>query len=141
MWVADYVLGSYGSGAIMAVPGHDARDYEFAQAFGLPVRRVVAPAADADADASSSSEGGDDGLPYTSLGVAVNSSSGAGLALDGLDTQAAKAATIDWLEAQGLGSRQARLCGGGVGRGCAGACPASASVAASHGCCCCQSPT
>ena len=41
VWVADYVLGSYGSGAIMAVPAHDARDYEFAQAFGLSIKQVV----------------------------------------------------------------------------------------------------
>ena len=41
IWVADYVLGSYGSGAIMAVPGHDSRDFEFAEAFDLAVKRVV----------------------------------------------------------------------------------------------------
>ena len=41
IWVADYVLGGYGSGAIMAVPGHDARDFEFAEAFDLGVKRVV----------------------------------------------------------------------------------------------------
>src|SRR5438874_12580073 len=41
IWIADYVLGSYGTGAIMAVPAHDARDWEFAQAFGLPIRQVI----------------------------------------------------------------------------------------------------
>lgn len=41
IWVADYVLGSYGSGAIMAVPGHDSRDFDFAEAFDLAVKRVV----------------------------------------------------------------------------------------------------
>ena len=44
MFVADYVLMEYGTGAIMAVPAHDQRDYDFAKAFGLPIRQVVAPA-------------------------------------------------------------------------------------------------
>src|SRR5215510_6627842 len=43
IWVADYVLMTYGTGAIMAVPGHDQRDFEFARRFGLPVREVIAP--------------------------------------------------------------------------------------------------
>ena len=55
IWVADYVLGSYGSGAIMAVPAHDARDHEFARKFDLPIRRVVS--------AGGSEE---DQLPYAS---------------------------------------------------------------------------
>ena len=48
IWVADYVLGSYGFGAIMAVPAHDQRDFEFAKAFDLPIQQVVEAAPDAD---------------------------------------------------------------------------------------------
>ena len=44
IWVADYVLGSYGSGAIMAVPAHDSRDHEFAEAYNLPIKQVIASA-------------------------------------------------------------------------------------------------
>ena len=65
MYVADYVLMEYGTGAIMAVPAHDERDYAFAEAFGLPIRRVIAPADEPDA--------GPEGLPYTADGVIVNS--------------------------------------------------------------------
>src|SRR6202022_4316430 len=65
MYVADYVLMEYGTGAIMAVPAHDERDYEFARAFDLPIRRVI----------SGTPEGGgdDEGLPYTGDGTLVNS--------------------------------------------------------------------
>ena len=80
VWVADYVLISYGTGAIMAVPGHDERDHAFAQKFGLPIRRVV--------------EGG--ALPFVGEGVAVNSGP-----LDGLTTTEAKRAVVTRLEAEG----------------------------------------
>ena len=93
IWVADYVLGSYGSGAIMAVPGHDTRDFEFAETFNLPIKRVI--------------EGGDE-LPYTEYGgKAVNSTNSAsGLNLDGLGTEEAKAKATAWLEERGLGGAQ-----------------------------------
>ncbi|KAF8066270.1 leucine--tRNA ligase [Scenedesmus sp. PABB004] len=104
VWVADYVLGGYGSGAIMAVPAHDARDHEFAAKFGLPVVRVVAPAVgDAGGDG-----GGDGALPFCEPGVAVGSGAagGGGLGIDGLPTAEAKDAAIAWLEARGIGKRQ-----------------------------------
>ncbi|KAK9814523.1 hypothetical protein WJX72_007308 [[Myrmecia] bisecta] len=98
--VADYVLGSYGSGAIMAVPGHDTRDFEFAQAQGLPIRQVVA--------STSSQQAAD--LPFTGTGTAVNSpdeqAGSSGLDINGLPTAEASARVIDWLESQKLGNRQ-----------------------------------
>jgi leucyl-tRNA synthetase len=85
IWIADYVLAGYGTGAIMAVPGHDQRDFDFARCFGLEIREVVA--------------GGDvSAQAYTEDGVAVNS----GL-LDGLATAEAKTRMIAWLEEKGLG--------------------------------------
>ena len=98
IWVADYVLGNYGSGAIMAVPAHDTRDHAFAQKFGLDIVRVVAPASTssssssssngASSSSSSSEEGGQE-LPYCEPGVAVGCSSSA-VDFDGLSTEEAK---------------------------------------------------
>ena len=82
VYVADYVLMEYGTGAIMAVPGHDERDYEFAQAFDLPVRRVI--------------EG--DELPYPGDGAMVNSGR-----FDGLHNREAFERIVDWLESEGRG--------------------------------------
>jgi leucyl-tRNA synthetase len=82
MYVADYVLMEYGTGAIMAVPAHDERDFEFAQAFDLPVRRVI--------------ECGD--LPCTDDGPMVNSGR-----FDGLHNREAYGAIVEWLESEGLG--------------------------------------
>jgi len=85
VWVADYVLISYGTGAIMAVPGHDSRDWEFARTYDLPIKEVVS--------------GGDlaEGA-WTGNGLLVNSGF-----LDGLDVEAAKAAAIAHLENSGKG--------------------------------------
>ncbi len=91
VWIADYVLMTYGTGAIMAVPAHDERDHEFAQAFELPIREVVkAPGGDEAGESCFSGEG-----------IAVNS----GL-LDGLETPEAKRTIIDWLEERGKGERK-----------------------------------
>jgi leucyl-tRNA synthetase len=87
IWIADYVLASYGTGAIMAVPGHDERDHAFATKFGLPVREVVS--------------GGDvTREAFVGNGEAVNSDF-----LDGLATEEAKRRINDWLEQQSKGER------------------------------------
>jgi leucyl-tRNA synthetase len=107
VFVADYVLASYGGGAIMAVPAHDQRDFEFAKAFGIPVRAVVRPDGrwlEAHPEAVPDRA---DTWSEASLeeGVAINSR-GSGLSLDGLGRSEATARTIEWLEASGSGRRQ-----------------------------------
>ena len=95
IFIADYVLMGYGTGAIMAVPAHDARDFEFAKAFGLPTPEVVA-----------GGKKGEDGElleAYTDAGEAVNSANDDGLDLNGLGLSDAKAKAIDWLVAKGAG--------------------------------------
>ncbi|MFG0333689.1 MAG: leucine--tRNA ligase, partial [Maioricimonas sp. JB049] len=86
IWVADYVLISYGTGAIMAVPAHDERDLEFARAFDLPVLEVVQPAGDEDA------------VGFTGEGTAINSGE-----FSGLPTAEFKQKITAWLAGQGLG--------------------------------------
>ena len=86
VWVADYVLWGYGTGAIMAVPAHDTRDYEFATTFNLPIIQVVEPPA------------GVDWRGYVDDGIAVHSG-----AYDGLTTAEFKQRIIAWLEANGCG--------------------------------------
>ncbi|HSR43179.1 MAG TPA: class I tRNA ligase family protein, partial [Longimicrobiales bacterium] len=93
VWVADYVLMEYGTGAIMAVPGHDTRDFDFARAFGLPVRRVVATLP----------EEADEPLDeaFTGDGVMVNSGR-----FDGMTVDEGTKAIVDWLEEEGLAERR-----------------------------------
>ncbi|WP_375000305.1 leucine--tRNA ligase [Aeromicrobium sp. CTD01-1L150] len=90
VFVADYVLAGYGTGAIMAVPGQDLRDWEFAEAFGLPIVRTVEPPE------------GHEGA-FTGDGPAINSANDE-ISLDGLDVDAAKTAIIAWLEGKGAGT-------------------------------------
>ena len=90
IFVSDYVLASYGTGAIMAVPGHDQRDYDFAKVFGLPIIEVVA--------------GGDiskEAFTDCATGVMVNSGF-----LTGMTVDEAKTAIIDWLEKEGKGVKK-----------------------------------
>ena len=89
VWIADYVLASYGTGAIMAVPAHDTRDFDFAQKFNLPVIQVVQPA-----DPKTEWQG------YTDDGIAVNSGF-----ITGLTTPEAKAKITAWLAEKGLGHK------------------------------------
>jgi leucyl-tRNA synthetase len=91
IFIADYVLAGYGTGAIMAVPGEDERDYEFAEVFDLPIIRTVQPAE------------GFDGGAYTGDGPAINSAAPHGLSLNGLNIADAKEKIIEWLEENGHG--------------------------------------
>jgi leucyl-tRNA synthetase len=88
IYLADYVLMSYGTGAIMAVPAEDQRDWDFATAYGLPIVRTVQPPE------------GWEGEAYTGDGPRINSEW-----LNGMDKPTAIAAAIDWLEQQGIGQR------------------------------------
>lgn len=94
IWIADFVLASYGTGAIMSVPGHDQRDFEFARQFSLPIVEVVSPDGQLH-DASTWKEA------FTDEGVGVRSGF-----LDGKRTPEAKAAMLDHLEAHKLGARK-----------------------------------
>ena len=93
IWIADYVLASYGTGAIMAVPAHDTRDFEFAKKFDLPVIQVVQPN-----DAKTDWQG------FTDDGNSVNST-GPEISITGLSTAEAKNKITAWLEAKGLGKK------------------------------------
>lgn len=87
IWVGDYVLATYGTGCVMAVPAHDERDFEFATKFNLPIERVI-----------TSKDGSDDSLPFTEYGKLVNSGE-----FDVLTTEEAKGAIVKKLEEKGLG--------------------------------------
>ena len=104
VYVADYVLMGYGTGAIMAVPSGDQRDFEFARAFGLPIVATVRPPAEWFARHGIEDGASTDQWPeaYKGDGPAIDSSNDA-ISLDGLAVDEAKAAITAWLEAEGLG--------------------------------------
>lgn len=88
IWISDYVLASYGTGAVMAVPAHDSRDYEFAKKFNLPIKTVV--------------KGGNiEKEAYTGDGVHINSEF-----LNGLKIEEAKTKIVDWLEEHNVGKKK-----------------------------------
>lgn len=98
IWVADYVLGSYGTGAIMAVPAHDARDHAFASKYGIPICWVVKPD---DEDSSCSRKA------YPDDGSLMNSScSATGLDINGLSSKEAISKVIQWAEETGNGKKK-----------------------------------
>ena len=85
VWIADYVLAGYGTGCVMAVPGHDERDYQFAEKFGLPIKRVIKAADDSD-----------DSLPYSEYGISVDSAE-----FSGMRSEDAKKKIVEKLRADG----------------------------------------
>jgi leucyl-tRNA synthetase len=99
IWIADYVLASYGTGAIMAVPGHDERDFEFAKQFRLPIVTVVRPPDEW--LKKNKSTVNELTAPYVDDGIAMNSDN-----LNGLPTEQAKAKIIGELEARGIGTKR-----------------------------------
>jgi leucyl-tRNA synthetase len=105
IWIADYVLASYGTGAIMAVPAHDERDWEFARTFGLPIVPVVQPPADYQPTkeelALAYEEGGRKHYPFVGEGTAINSGP-----FNGLPTAEFKHKITAWLEEKGVGQRK-----------------------------------
>ncbi|MBQ0012499.1 MAG: leucine--tRNA ligase [Clostridiales bacterium] len=90
IWASDYVIATYGTGVVMAVPAHDERDFEFAKKFDLPIQRVIASAPDAE-----------DELPFTEKGILVNSGE-----FDGLNFKTAIDAIIEKLKPQGMAERK-----------------------------------
>ncbi len=104
VWIADYVLISYGTGAIMAVPCHDTRDFEFAEKFEIPIKCIIEP------DAKDVAAAGVDPAAvlagkacWTGNGIMINSANDAGLDINGMEVTQSKAAATAWLEERGLG--------------------------------------
>ena len=101
IYISDYVLASYGTGAIMAVPAHDERDFDFAKVFGLPIVQVVAPA-----DSEAAKNASKDPVPYTGDAAFTDIATGVMVSsgfLTGLTVAKARPAMVKWLVEQGVG--------------------------------------
>jgi len=95
IWVANFVLMDYGSGAVMAVPGHDQRDWEFANKYGIEIKQVIAPEENCEIECDLTKSA------FTEKGSLVNSGE-----FDGLSSDAALTTIANWLQAKGAGSKQ-----------------------------------
>ncbi len=104
IWIADYVLISYGTGAIMAVPSHDTRDFEFASKFKIPIKAIISPCEE---EAKAENVNLDDVLAgkacWTGNGVMINSANDDGLDINGLEVKDSKRMATEWLEGKGIG--------------------------------------
>ncbi|MDO8575004.1 MAG: leucine--tRNA ligase [bacterium] len=99
VWVSDYVLTSYGTGAIMAVPAHDERDYEFAKKFNLTIKKVIDPGCDWPARTTEAVQsGGPKDKPYSEGGLMINSGE-----FSGLNSAEGRKKITEWLKTKGLG--------------------------------------
>ena len=107
VWISDYVLVSYGTGAIMAVPAHDTRDFEFAETFGIDIKCIIEPntaeAKAGDIDVASVLAGK---ACWTGNGQLINSANDDGLELNGLEVKDSKKAATEWLAARTLGEEK-----------------------------------
>jgi leucyl-tRNA synthetase len=95
IWIADYVLAHYGTGAIMAVPGHDERDHAFAKQFSLPIIQVVKPLDGSEIDVQKEA--------FTDYAISMSSDHPDTVSISGLPTDQAKKKCIEWLEKSGIG--------------------------------------
>ena len=113
IWVANFVLGEYGTGAVMAVPAHDQRDFEFAKKFGLPIKTVIRPESDLDAPGAEHPEAPESEAAHVDYGRLVDSGEFAGLT-----SKVAMGRMGEWLEKKGVGRRaiQFRLKDWGISR-------------------------
>ena len=104
IWIADYVMVSYGTGAIMAVPAHDTRDFEFASKFGIPIICIISPCKkEAKAEGVDIQKVLEGKECWTGNGKMIHSANSDGLDINGLEVKDSKRKTIEWLEERNIG--------------------------------------